>query len=71
VSDFWFPEGRRVVKRETHSLIDFAAVGQALAAAGFVTSSEGWQPLSAAEIEQDVARLQQRYDVALVRHEGL
>lgn len=60
VRDYWFPAGRRVVKRETHALLDLPAVSAALSAAGFLPASTRWPDLTGAEVAAAVSDLETR-----------
>jgi len=42
VSGFYHPQGRRIVKREVYSTLDFPKGGLGLAAAGFISSTAAW-----------------------------
>ena len=42
LTGFFHPSGQRIVKREVYATLDFATVGAALEAGGFIGSSEGW-----------------------------
>lgn len=55
VRRYWFPAGRRVVKRETHALADFPTLGAGLHQAGFIASIAGWQNPDAEAIAAAVA----------------
>ena len=68
VKSYWFYEGRRVVKRETHALLDFPALGRALAAAGF-RSATAWRAPTAAQIAAEVALREARAEMRLTRYE--
>jgi hypothetical protein len=68
VVDFWFPKSRRIVKRETHSLLDFSRICDDLRNAHFISSAARWPALSEDEISADVARLQENHAVPLQRH---
>ena len=68
VRDYWFPAGRRVVKRETHALLDLPAVASALASAGFLPGSTHWPSLSETDIAAAVADLEQRLGQPMTRY---
>lgn len=68
VTGFFFAEGRRVVKRETHALLDFKAVGAALAKDGFLPSGTTWTAPSKAKIAAAVADMSARVGETLVHH---
>jgi capsular polysaccharide biosynthesis protein len=68
VTDFWALKDRKLVKRETYSLLDFRAVAEALAAAGFISSTKDWRQLTEAEISSEVERLEGRRQMPLERH---
>ncbi len=60
VRRYWFPAGRRVVKRETHALADFPALGQGLAEAGFIADPGAWQNPDAGAVAAAVAERAER-----------
>lgn len=60
VRRYWFPAGRRVVKRETHALTDFVTLGTGLAEAGFIADPAAWQNPDAATIAAAVAERAER-----------
>jgi hypothetical protein len=68
VSGFYHPSGRRVVKRETHALLDFPAIGAALAEAGFIPHARGWTAPEAAELAEAAAGLAARIGQPLALH---
>lgn len=68
VRHYWFQSGRRVVKRETHALLDFPTVGAALAAAGFLPAGTGWTNPAQADIDTAVATLATRSGHDLTRY---
>ncbi len=65
---YWFEAGRRVVKRETHALLDFPAVGAALAAAGMI-SGAAWPEADPIEIAREITDREARGDYVLQRYE--
>lgn len=69
IQAYWFEAGRRVVKRETHALLDFPAVGAALAAAGFIKDASGWTQPEPDEIAREIALRQDQGEVTLQRYE--
>ena len=68
VRDYWFPAGRRVVKRETHALLDLPAVASALSKAGFLPAATRWRALTEAEIAAAIADLEQRTGQPMARY---
>jgi hypothetical protein len=68
VTDFWTLKYGTMVRRETYSLLNFAAVGRALADAGFIQSDTEWGELTDAEIAAEVERLENRRQEPLKRH---
>lgn len=68
VTDFWALKDATLVRRETYSLLNFAALGQALADAGFIQSTAEWGELTDAEIAAEVERLEDRRQEPLKRH---
>lgn len=69
VQSYWFPEGRRVVKRETHALLDFKALGKALGAAGFRKKTP-WKAADATQLAAEVAEREARAEVAFTRYDA-
>jgi capsular polysaccharide biosynthesis protein len=69
VQAFWFQTDRRVVKRETHALLDFKAIGAALAAAGFLPKGTKWTNPTASQITAAIADLEKRTGVTMTRHD--
>ena len=65
---YWFAAGRRVVKRETHALLDFPAVGSALAAAEMI-AGKAWPEADPVEIAHEIADREIRGETALQRYE--
>lgn len=68
VSDYWFPTGRRVVKRETHALLDLPAAAASLADAGFLPTATHWPAPPADKIAAAVADLETRLGQPLTRY---
>ncbi|WP_224815708.1 DUF563 domain-containing protein [Hasllibacter sp. MH4015] len=68
VTGFYFPEGHRVKKRETHAVLDLCAVGAALAQAGFLPAKTRWTAAAPARIKAAVAETSQRVEMPLVHH---
>jgi hypothetical protein len=68
VSGFYHPSGRRVVKRETHALLDFPTIGRALAGAGFIPDAHRWTEPGEAELAAAAAALEARIGEALALH---
>lgn len=66
---YWFEEGRRVVKRETHALLDFVATAQALAESGFIARPELWHAPPEADLAAEIAQREARAGVRLQRYE--
>jgi hypothetical protein len=66
---FWFAEGRRVVKRETHALLDFPATGASLAAGGFIQRPEYWAPPGEIDIAAEIALREERVGLRLFRYD--
>jgi hypothetical protein len=69
VAAFYHRADRRVVKRETHAVLDLPAIGAALADAGFVSTSHPWPALDAAELAEAAHALGERIGAPLQRHE--
>lgn len=67
VAGYYHPEGRRVVKRETHAILDLPAIGAALAKAGFVPDAAGWTAFDPAEIARAAQDLAERIGSPLCR----
>ncbi|WP_261331703.1 glycosyltransferase family 61 protein [Maritalea mobilis] len=65
VTGFFHPTGRRIIKRETHALLDFPAVGQALEEAGFIASASGWTTPDTATITAATDAIAARLDEPL------
>jgi hypothetical protein len=68
VQSYWFPEGRRVVKRETHALLDFKMLGKALGEAGF-RKKTAWKAADPKQIATEVAEREARAEMAFARYE--
>lgn len=68
VRDYWFPLGRRVVKRETHALLDLPVVAARLVASGFLPDRTLWAALTEAEIAAAVADVESRVGQTLTRY---
>lgn len=66
---YWFEAGRRVVKRETHALLDFVAAGQALAEGGFIARPDRWTAPPEADLAAEIAQREARSGVRLHRYE--
>jgi hypothetical protein len=69
VQSYWYPEGRRVVKRETHALLDFKALGKALGVAGFRKKTL-WKVADPAQIAEELAEREARAETAFARYEA-
>ncbi|WP_158241812.1 DUF563 domain-containing protein [Tabrizicola sp. TH137] len=68
VRDYWFQAGRRVIKRETHALLDLPAVAAALSAAGFLPPGTDWPALTEADITAAIADLETRAGHPMTRY---
>lgn len=68
VQDYWFPAGRRVVKRETHARLNLPAVSQALSETGFLPSATRWPDLTEVEISAAISDLETRLGQSLKHH---
>lgn len=69
VSGFYYPEGKRVIKRETHATLDFVAVGKSLTDDGFLPKGTAWKAPSKATLAKAVAEMSERLDHQLVHYE--
>lgn len=69
IKSYWFEAGRRVVKRETHALLDFPAVGAALVAAGFIKDATAWTAADPDEITAEITRRESAAEITLQRYE--
>ncbi|MBL4628617.1 MAG: glycosyltransferase family 61 protein [Roseicyclus sp.] len=69
VSGYYYPDGKRVKKRETHATLDFPAVGAALAADGFLPAGTKWRAPAKTTLAAAVAAMALRLDHPLVHHE--
>lgn len=69
VSGFYYPEGQRVIKRETHATLDLPAVGKALAQNGFLPASTQWRAATAKTLAKAVKEMSTRLEHQLVHHE--
>jgi capsular polysaccharide biosynthesis protein len=58
LNGYYHAAGRRVVKRETFATLDVPAVGQALAAGGFIPSAKGWTMPERAELATAIAQIE-------------
>lgn len=65
---YWFHQGRRLVRRETHALLDFKAVSKALISNGFITGPAWAQPDSNA-LNQVIADREAHFGNPLQRYE--
>ncbi|MEX3014493.1 DUF563 domain-containing protein [Gymnodinialimonas hymeniacidonis] len=65
VEGVWFPEGRRMKKRETHATLDLPAVGKALAADGFLPKGTTWKPPTKTQLEKAVSDMSARMETPL------
>lgn len=68
VSGFYYPEGKRVKKRETQATLDLPAVGRALAEGGFLPASTRWTHQTKTALTKAVARMSERLEHQLVFH---
>lgn len=66
---YWFEEGRRVVKRETHALLDFPETGAALAQRGFIARPQDWTAPADADLQAEIAQREDRAGIRLQRYE--
>lgn len=69
VQSYFYPEGRRVVKRETHALLDFEMLGKALGEAGFCKKT-AWKAADPKQIATEVAEREARAEMAFARYEA-
>ncbi len=69
VTGFYFSEGRRVVRRETHAVLDFRTIGAALARDGFLPAKARWTAPTATQIKTAVAAMAERVEEPLVHHQ--
>jgi capsular polysaccharide biosynthesis protein len=69
VQSYWFPEGRRVVKRETHALLDFKTLGKALGAEGF-RKKTAWKAADPQQIAAEIAEREARAEISFARYEA-
>lgn len=69
VSGFYYPEGERVIKRETHATLDLPAVGATLAADGFLPADTTWSAPSADVLASAVAEMSTRLEHQLIHYE--
>jgi hypothetical protein len=65
---YWFHEGRRLVRRETHALLDFPLLSNELISNGFITGPVWHQPPDSS-LSQAVSEREARSDTRLVRYE--
>jgi hypothetical protein len=65
LTGFFHPTGQRIVKREVYATLDFAAVGAALEAVGFIASAKGWVDPGAEALSQAAAAAAEGRDVTL------
>lgn len=69
VSGFHYPEGKRVIKRETHATLDLPAVGASLTKDGFLPQGTTWSAPAAGTLAVAVAEMSTRLEHQLVHHE--
>ena len=65
---YWFHEGKRLVRRETHALLDFALLSKELISKGFI-NGPAWRQPTAAKLAQAVTEREARSETRLVRYE--
>jgi hypothetical protein len=68
VSTFYHPAGRRVLKRETHAVLDFPAIGSALAEAGFIRDAAQWTTPAPEDLDRAAAATAERLRAPLAKH---
>lgn len=68
VTGYYFAEGRRVVKRETHATLDFRAVWAALVKDGFLPAGTKWTAPTKTRITAAVKKMSARVGRTLVHH---
>ena len=68
VSGYYFPEGQRMKKRETHATLDFPAVGAALVAGGFLPDGTTWDAPSPDMLSSAVETIATRLEQPLTHH---
>ncbi len=65
VQGVWFPEGRRLKKRETHATLDLPAVCKTLVAEGFLPEGTKWRPPTKAQLDKAVSAMSERMQTPL------
>lgn len=65
VQGVWYPEGRRMKKRETHATLDLPAVCKTLVADGFLAPGTKWTPATPSQIDTAVMALSERMETPL------
>ncbi|MBY4893067.1 glycosyltransferase family 61 protein [Rhodobacteraceae bacterium N5(2021)] len=60
VKGVWYPEGRRLKKRETHATLDLPLVCKALVAGGFLPKGTTWRAPTDAQLNSAVAAMSDR-----------
>lgn len=69
VTGFYHRADARVVKRETHAILDLPKIGAALVEAGFLPNAQGWDAPTEAELSDAAAAMGERLSAPLSRHE--
>lgn len=69
VSGFYYAEGQRVIKRETHATLDLPAVGVALTKDGFLPAGTKWSAPSSYVLAKAVKDMSTRLEHQLVHYE--
>lgn len=69
VSGFYYPEGKRVKKRETHATLDLPAVCRALVADGFLPKTTKWPKPTAKVLAAAVSTMSERLDHQLIHYD--
>lgn len=70
VTGFWFEQGRRVVRRETHAVLDLPALGAGLVAGGFLPQGTHWPQMGDEALRATVVQMEERLQVTLAWHEA-
>lgn len=65
---YWFHQGRRLVRRETHALLDFAKLSNLLFTNGFI-QSQSWAQPSETDLSAAIAEREAHFGNPLQRHE--
>lgn len=61
----WYPEGRRMKKRETHATLDLPKVCKALVADGFLPAGTAWRAPTKAQLDKAVSEMSERMEAQL------